>query len=515
MKTSAMPDPDESDEDAVERLRLQDQLSVLRRLAQLKKSNGLAFYKPHPKQQLFHRAAGYKRRYLRTGNRFGKSTCGAAEDCAYARGERAWEEGKYRHLGIPKRSTKGLILVADWDKAREIFTNVEDGAAQGKLFRLLPKSAVKGVHKNQSGEIDTIFVESVWGGLSSIHLDTVKSFLSNPMGQESSDWDWIHVDEPIPEDMWIANSRGLMDRDGSAWFTCTPLKYMWINDYFIPTKQIREEFVDGFGNDEASKWVMTGSTFDNTTLDSKAIKMFMDDLPEADRQARIHGRPKALSGAIYSEFDYSRHVYHEPPPGWVDVDTPPMDYTIRISIDPHPKTPHAVLFAATAPTGEVFFFNEIFRHTLLDDLIDEILEKVKGRSIHLSLCDPYAFIQNPADGSIWADVFWRRGIMVQPATKQLTSGIQEVKRQLKKEKNWFFSSSLATAFSEFDRYVWDPKREKPIDAHDHVMECLYRLALTGLNHVPDDEMTALTKTVPDLDWADMEIKLGDISNDFN
>jgi hypothetical protein len=36
---------------------------------------------------------------------------------------------------------------------------------------------------------------------------------------------------------------------------------------------------------------------------------------------------------------------------------------------------------------------------------------------------------------------------------------------------------------EFDRYVWDPKKEKPIDEHDHLMECLYRLALTGLEYV--------------------------------
>ena len=66
------------------------------------------------------------------------------------------------------------------------------------------------------------------------------------MGQESSQWDWIHVDEPIPEAMWIANSRGLMDTGGSAWFTCTPIAEQWINKFFLPTKLMRSSFEGGF-----------------------------------------------------------------------------------------------------------------------------------------------------------------------------------------------------------------------------------------------------------------------------
>ena len=48
-----------------------------------------------------------------TGNRFGKSTCGSAEDCAFALGARLWlpEGDPIRHLGIPGRATKGVILV--------------------------------------------------------------------------------------------------------------------------------------------------------------------------------------------------------------------------------------------------------------------------------------------------------------------------------------------------------------------------------------------------------------------
>lgn len=461
------------------------QLQKLRRLAQIKRDNGLAFYRPHAKQELFHAAGAFKRRYVRTGNRFGKSTCGASEDLAWAIGERIWypQGDPRRTAGIPKRSTKGLIIVADWDKAREQFTNQQEGAAMGKLFKLMPKAAFKGVHKNQAGEVDMVMVQSIHGGISSIYLDTVKSFASNPMGQESSDWDWIHVDEPCPKDMWVANSRGLVDRGGSAWFTCTPITQPWINEYFIPRHRQRDEFGDGLGDEAASKWVMTGTMMDNPILPRESIEMFSNDMSPAERESRIYGRPKSLNGVIYKSFDRERHVYHDVPKGWNDFDDPPRNYCVRYAIDPHPRTPHAVLFAATAPTGEVFFYKEIFDPCYIETLADNILITLDGRVPVTELCDLSAFNVNPIDGGCWADIFWRKGLGVGPASKELTAGIVRVEQELSRPNNLYFSSALNETLSEFDSYSWDPKKEKPVDKNDHMMECLYRLVVNGLHYI--------------------------------
>ena len=464
-------------------------LQTLRRLKQIKDANGLAFYKPHAKQDLFHAAGGYKRRYLQTGNRFGKSTCGAAEDAAWAIGERSWYPvgDPRRTVGIPKHSTKGLIIVADWDKAREIFTNNDPGTSRGKLMELIPQAALEGKpHKNQGGEIDCIKVKSIYGGVSTIYIDTVKSFMSNPMGQESSNWDWIHVDEPCPQEMWVANARGLVDRDGSAWFTCTPIQYMWINDMFIPPKRIREVFDKPFTDEIASKWMISGTIWDNPTHTKAAIDRFIADMPEDEREARLEGRPKALSGAIYKEFEREKHVYDFVPHGWTSHDRPPQDYTIRVSIDPHPKTPHAVLFAATAPTGETFFFSEIFKPCLIETLCQSIQQTIGQYSVSSFICDPLAFIENPIDGRSMADVFYQFNIPVDKAVKDPMHGIMRVRQELMKPKSLYFSSSLTETLFEFDRYVWDPKKEKPVDSNDHMMECLYRLVLTGLHYIEPD-----------------------------
>lgn len=482
-------------------------LNILRRLKMLKETNGLAAYRPHKKQDMFHRAGKYKFRLLRTGNRFGKSTCGAAEDAAWAVGARLWvdKDDPLYTLGMPKRATKGLILCADWDKAREIFTSEADGDSKGKLMAMLPKDSILHRHKNQAGEVDCIEVACIWGGASTIYLDTIRSFMSNPMGQESSHWDWIHVDEPIPKAMWEANSRGLMDKNGSAWFTCTPISEGWITDMFVPNRNLRDSFDEGFESPGGSEkllpkgtaWTMTGSTVENSTLSKEAIAIFSAQLSPEDRAARLEGHPRNLAGSIYKEFDRAMHEYQDLPIGWDDFDSPPANYTIRVSIDPHPKTPHAVLFTATAPTGQTFVYHEIFEHMLIESLCEKINCILAGRSPTLILCDPSAFVADPVHGTQWADEFYRCGVNVTPAPKDLKAGIPAVQRALKHRDpkgaaTLLFSSSMSRTLYEFDAYVWDPKKpDKPRDKDDHCMECLYRLVLSGLDYYnPQEDLPA-------------------------
>lgn len=465
---------------------LNERLAKLRRLKTLREAYGIYAYRPHSKQAKFHAAANHKRRYLRTGNRFGKSTCGAAEDVAFALGARLWlpESDPVRQLGIPRRSTKGLILVADWDKASETFTNQETGKAQGKLFQMIPKDRIGHIHKNQAGEIAMIEVKNVFGGTSTIYLDTIRSFMSNPMGQESSQWDWIHVDEPIPKRMWEANARGLIDTNGSAWFTCTPITEQWINEEFLPVKLMKSSFDDGWTrSDNPIFWIMTGSSYDNTTVDRSGIDIFASSLDEATRASRIFGLPKASQGLVYPEFDQDTHVYSDLPLGWKDFDEPPENYTVRVVIDTHPRTPHAVHFWATAPTGEAFCYNEIFSTCggLISNLCEAIIEQLKGRMPYEILLEPAAFITSPTDGRSFADVFVEYGLDVEPASKELAAGIKITKQALGKTRFLRFNSCCTETLREFYTYVWDKEKEKPVDKDDHMMECLYRACTAGLD----------------------------------
>lgn len=467
------------------------EVQIERRRALIRKEHGIKTYEPHAKQAQFHNAGYFHYRYARTGNRFGKSEMGAAEDVAFARGAREWLRpgDPDRSVGIPNYATKGLIVTSDWDKSREIFTNdVEGAAGLGKIFKYLPKDAVIDVSRNHSGYIDCIYVRHISGGVSEIHFDTVKSFKQNPLGSESSFWDWAHIDEPIPEKMFGAINRGLLDRSGRVWFTCTPLTEPWIDEAFAPELDDQVHDNDKVVISGDSRWMMNGSMDDNPWNTPADIERILSWYDEAEHECRRKGIPTAYSGVIYGkEFDYATHVRSRPEQvGWTSWDSPPRDYTRRFSIDYHFKKNDAVLFVATAPTGHCVVYHEIWRQALLADEVAEI--KSFGPTVP-GLIDPLASTPNKVNESTALDEVLRLGLSVMPATKDPVNGIRAVKAWLKsRDKNGLpmllFASHLKRTLAEISRgYVWDPDKNKPVPKNNDMMENLYRLCLQGLDYI--------------------------------
>lgn len=492
-------EPTISGDEAIELAKARRLQMLRERIKQIEENNGMACYKPHSKQDLFHRAGKFPRRYLRTGNRFGKSTVGSAEDCAWAIGERIWypKSDPARYEGIPKRAVKGLIIVQDWDKAEEIFTSQTQGAGKGKLFKMLPSESVVSVDKNQAGNVCRIVVKSVHGGMSELNLDTIKSFKANPMGQESSDWDFIHVDEPCPEEMWTAVSRGLIDREGSAWFTCTPIIEVWINDLFYPRGQAKRTFENAIVSADGNYWALTGSMHDNPTLTTKSKQLFISTLSAEERAARVDGKPRALAGQIFNDYDEDKHQYRGVPVGWDDHDKPSKEWTIRVAIDTHGSmnSNQAVLMVATGPLGHSYFFAEVYERLDIPTIADLILLKLDGRDIYQAPLEPGAFIEHPSTGRRLADDFLEAGIPVELGSKDLDGGISKVQEGLKLvdpktgEPMWRFSPTLTEFHDEIDRYVWTSKG-RPYDKRDHMMENFRRLVMTGLTWVPNVDRSA-------------------------
>ncbi len=484
---------------------LQAKLQLQRLLAHrqvLVNQNGLQFYRPHKKQGWFHSHGGYKYRYLRTGNRFGKSDCGVAEDVAFALGERPWlpKDDPNRYIGIPQKSTAGIILCTDWTKAEEIFTCQEEGTSQGKLFKFIPKDAIVRVHKDHGGHICKVTVKSIWGGNSTIKIDTIVAWKQNDQKAESASYDWIHVDEPIPRKMFIGYSRGLMDRDGKVWFTCTPLREPWINSFFRPHRRAKvdREAPNYHGKDRV---MIVGSSIDNPYNSQAGMESFDETLDEKEKAARMHGEPLENSGVIYHMFG-DEHIYVERPKLvmadlkadrdanhnqlWERVDRPPKHYTIRYHLDCHPETPHAVLFAATAPDETVYLFDEIWSGVDADELAKMIKEITDGYFVASELCDPSAFIKSMSTKTTLAETFLEHGLVLEKGAKDPSRGIIEVKRAFNTKGLIKVSDQLVRFLGEIEEYVWDdPQKrpDKPMDKNDHFMESLYRLVLGGLSYI--------------------------------
>ena len=82
--------------------------------------------------------------------------------------------------GIPAHPVKGLLMVNDWDKATEIFTN-RTGSYEnwGELFKLIPRDALGRPHVSRGGHVDQIPVKRLTefgGGESVLYVDTVESY---------------------------------------------------------------------------------------------------------------------------------------------------------------------------------------------------------------------------------------------------------------------------------------------------------------------------------------------------
>lgn len=451
---------------------LQEQVRTLRRIRELAKENGLAFYRPHAKQDAFHRSTARRRAYF-AGNRSGKSVTNATETIAWSIGERPWYPvgDPARRSGIPQYATKQLIITTDWDKVDEIWTT-QRGDRPGKLWQFVPKDAIKGTKRNHSGAIE--LVEFNNGSI--IRFDTEESFKRNPQGSESSDWDRVAADEPITLDQWKAASRGLIDRNGQGDFTLTPLREMWMYDYF---------YGDGAASAKdlvcvPGRFAVRGSIFDNPHLTREAIAEFERDLTEDEKQARLYGLPLELSGLVYKEFQRDKHVLTTLPDGWRDWHLPRKDWILYARVDPHPQVPHAVLFCAVGPEQLPILCHELFIPTDADGLADSINEYVRSTGLFLAdiKVDPAAWVKDSVTRQACvADRMAAKGLLIQPASKDKSNGILNMRSVFKADRGIRLVPTLRRTLWELSRYCYD-KENKPVDRDDHMMENMYRMFIT-------------------------------------
>lgn len=443
-----------------------------------REDNKILYFWPHSiKQMEFFSKCTTKRRAVFAGNRFGKSTAGVIEDICWLLGYRPFfpEGDSRRYSGIPEAGVKGLVIAEDWDKVKEIFT--ESGVKtdqRGKFFEYLPAWSITGKHTNQNGVIDIIYVQSTVKGRirkSAVYFDTVKSFKNNGAAHESSAWDFIHIDEPIPQAMWTAMSRGLIDRSGMSWWLMTPLKETWM--YYYMTENA--------ATDSGNFWYEVADADDNPLLSEVDKQLFYQGLTEDELACRKKGLPLAFGSLVYPNFDQKVHVFPGTcPKGWVNAYTPPEEWNTAFALDPHSKTPQAVLFVAWDEFN-VIFYHEIFRKLLLEELALAIKQVTQKREFTHQICDPFAWNPDPVSGVPWAQHLWNMGLEFRKASKQRELGILQSRTIFsEKERKVFFLPHLHETLKEVRQHAYG-KNEKPEDEDDHMMENFYRLCLATNN----------------------------------
>lgn len=375
-------------------------LLTMQEMERRKRSAPLFYYKPHEGQQAFHDAVKTHRIViLHSGNRFGKSHASAAETIAWIYGYRVWEvpdlkltsEGDYpARTEIPPEYWVRTVNDVPVILPTRFFCISGLGARQGistvmwpKIESMLPPAVLR--HPDFSitraagipiqvrfpRELSTGGAEMIFGSGD----QEVKQY-------EGGDFTAVGIDEPPKRAFWPPIWRGLTDRHGSIWFTCTPTgpNAPWLYEEFIAKDR-----------EDVSVKAIAGSIHQNPHISKQSKKEFLDGggFSEEERGARESGKWQFLSHLAFPMFDPDVHVVPScsPPSGWVR----------GLAIDPAHRRPFMMVWAAFGPDGEVLIYREYpdgdhskMRTSLLTvpDYIREIHSRELGERIDFRCLDP-------------------------------------------------------------------------------------------------------------------------------
>lgn len=420
-----------------------------------KKDFAILYYEPQPYQKPFHQS-NKKLRLISGSNQSGKSICGSAE-------------GILISLGI--HPTKKIPVP---NKGRVIATDLQKGIGENiweQYEKYCPWSEVAKIKRYPGGQISKIYYKN----------GSTVDFLSHEQKTEIFEgWigHWAHFDEPPPRDKYIATMRGLIRYAGICWITMTPLTEPWIYD---------EIYTQG-GVEASRPDVWTFDISDNKYLTKEEVEDFASRLTPDEKEARLHGRFKHLSGLIYKVFAAETHCVQSFPI--------PKDWTRYVAMDYHPRTPCTILWIAIDPKERAYAYDELE----IDKTIREISDGIKGKegkdNIRVRFIDPLSATPDRITGRSAQREFLRppNGLAFRSATKTWVIGKNAVNEYLKLDKEGqpgivFFRDKVPKCISGFLHYQWDEyagtregEKETPRKKYAHFPDTTRYILVTRPNY---------------------------------
>ena len=409
---------------------------------------------PNPVQDKFHRLKN-KIRVISGANRIGKSTAGINEDVAHALGYRPWlpdTDPDYKvNIRVPN---KGLICGESFQvQVKSTILPKLLGDPAQSLPGAIPPPELADVKRNPQGIVTYIRLKNG----SEIFL---QSYDQDIALFESSDFDWEHFDEPPPKAIWIAATRGLMDRNGPCWLTMTPLTEPWIYDELYERKDVGIVYGDYTVN---ANWGISKAGIDDY------FKNIEND-PDT-KEARMFGRFFHLEGLVYKSYE----PIHRIPRDRLFKNGVSPAWAMYMHIDCHPKKPHRTVWMTIAPDQRKYVVGAL-ENTDSANLIRPFCEEMRvyemtvlryPRSKFVRLIDPISGTPNPIkEGYTMWDEFDECGFTCKPGSKNLGAAILLMREELKHDPkagiypNIFFCDDLVKVDYEMRHYIWDEHQNK-------------------------------------------------------
>lgn len=434
-------------------------------------------------------------------NRSGKTTCGAVSVAFFTTGRYPdWYNGHRWY-----RPTVGRVFAKDFSKGVKVVTK--------SLKEWIPKDSIVQIRRNNQGAEVEWFIKHQDGGMSFFDIMTYEQSADSA---EGANQDWLLFDEPPPRNMYIAATRGLIDRDGICMFTLTPLKEPWLFDEIYSSKDPNIDSV--ICDIRHNLWRYNPLSKQHIGLKEEAIRKFEMKLTEEERETRMHGKFRYLAGRIWKEWERSIHTYDRSQ--WVEgrhgviVDgEPPAHWPRMMLIDPHDRNPHALLWVAVDDTMNYWAYREAWlADTLIEDVVAHI-KKVELRArerIALRVLDPNFGPKKYANSGITVrEEFEGAGRRLQyPIRFAFGNDAKELGRKafakmlkyditkpisLMNHPRIRFAKDMKECIYQIEHYVWDDfkggieqdPKEKPKNLNTHFPDLCHYFALANFSgHKP-------------------------------
>lgn len=463
-----------------------DDLDTLIEVVEEVSRKSLLDYQPHEKQRLFH-VAPHKIRFLCGGNRSGKTESGVWEDVAHA-------TGRYPDwYPIEKRikvANRGRVIVTDFVKGGAVY--------EEKLWKYLPRELVHSIKKTMKGAMERVEINHISGGISTIEIMTHEQ---DDMVFESWSGHWAHFDEPPPRNKFIATMRGLIDYKGRAWLTLTPINQPWMYDDFI-------------AKENGDVYFIQVDMRDNPHNTEEEIASFEAMLTEDEKESRLHGKFRHLTGLVYKEFDPVVHLIPN------DFKRDPR-WPVFFVLDPHDRRAHCGIWATVDPFGIIYIIHEIKHAATIKDLCKEILKreamfKIKSSEVVRILDPNKGRTPTSAQGLRLCDEFAKYSLYFNTSVNDdIPTGHLAVAEKLhynrklpvemtNRPKMYFVKDETVETVRMFQTYIWDDwkssekeKKEKPKDLNKDFPDCVRYLVMSNpVFFVPENERDAISPGEP-------------------
>lgn len=391
-------------------------------------------YIPHKYQQEFHKSNARFRTFI-AGRRGGKTFAGTVEAL--------WWADKYP-------GSIGWIVAPTYVMLRD--TNIPS------VLELLPEWALKSWNKNES--------RIVLQNGSQIVFRTAE----DPQKLRGVGLDWIWLDEAsfMKAGVWDVLYPTLTDRGGVLWATTTPQGYDWVY------RKLYKPAVDG--EEDFAAWQFR--TIDNPYIDPQMVEQARRDMNDQMFRQEYLATFEKFTGLVYPDFETDTHVSE------FDVNNlqAPLWF---IAIDVGYTNPTAIILGVEDAGHHLYIHSEWYEsHKTVPEVAKQVKEMAKGRDIQAYIIDPASKGTHQTSEMSVMSQFHENGIPVVSGDNNVSAGINRV-TQLLRLKALTIHPRCINVIEEFERYSWKESKdeegnryEKPIKAHDHLMDALRYFAMS-------------------------------------